>query len=830
MIKKSFCRASVIVFIICISFGSSLIHASDKTDVRLLIDVSGSMKKNDANNLRRPAVDLLVKLLPEESKAGIWTFGQYVNMLVPHGTVDEKWRKLASEKTSRINSNGLYTNIGEVLEKAAYDIGRVSKDNSSVPTVYKHLILLTDGMVDISKDPNENEIEWRRISDEILPALKESNYKIHTIALSDNADTELLNKLSLATDGVAAIANDADELMKIFLNALDSAAPPEQVPLKGNSFVVDSSVEEFTALVFPTEGSPPTRLQSPENIEYVFEKKREDVNWFRTDKYDLLTIKRPVEGEWKLLAELDQDSRVTIVSDLNLIVKPINNNALKGELIDLTLLLEEDGNKVVRQDLLKIIDVSYSVQRHNDGEAWFDVIPADLTLSASEPKAGIFSISLDIFDKVGIYEIKVVVDGKSFKREFSHSIEIRDPFIVETETQKKDSVTHIVTRVTASNDDIDISKTSMVAGIRYPSGNSTVKPLKLTDFDSWELDFNPIEQGVYQIDLKVNAVNKKGEAFEFSPETIRVKYPEDGDFFAEPKKEEVKNEPAVKKPSKDIEDAPSNLEEESEEPKSKLWLYVGLGVGNLLILILAFFAYRMVMGNKVDDELEDLEKSLEENQQDESKETTKAESEEVLAGDKTESSEKPQEKEIDELSGENDQAKEKQVKRDEKNETESKPPNMTEVEPASETKVTETEKETVLESTEMESFDLGAEDDGVEGITDVEFSLDDFEEDEDDLDSEIDRELAGELEESSKSESENSNEVKEKEDQATDNKSSQSVENTQTLETSPAPEKDDVKKDEFDLSAVEESSDSGKAIDDVSDSEKDNDNIDKEKK
>ncbi len=424
----------------------------------------------------------------------------------------------------------------------------------------------------------------------------------------------------------------------------------------------------------------------------------------------------------------------------------------------------------------------------------------------------------------------MVVDGKSFKREFSHSIEIRDPFIVETETQKKDSVTHIVTRVTASNDDIDISKTSMVAGIRYPSGNSTVKPLKLTDFDSWELDFNPIEQGVYQIDLKVNAVNKKGEAFEFSPETIRVKYPEDGDFFAEPKKEEVKNEPAVKKPSKDIEDAPSNLEEESEEPKSKLWLYVGLGVGNLLILILAFFAYRMVMGNKVDDELEDLEKSLEENQQDESKETTKAESEEVLAGDKTESSEKPQEKEIDELSGENDQAKEKQVKRDEKNETESKPPNMTEVEPASETKVTETEKETVLESTEMESFDLGAEDDGVEGITDVEFSLDDFEEDEDDLDSEIDRELAGELEESSKSESENSNEVKEKEDQATDNKSSQSVENTQTLETSPAPEKDDVKKDEFDLSAVEESSDSGKAIDDVSDSEKDNDNIDKEKK
>ena len=40
-------------------------------DVRLLIDVSGSMKLNDPANLRQPAIDLLVKLLPEGSKAGV---------------------------------------------------------------------------------------------------------------------------------------------------------------------------------------------------------------------------------------------------------------------------------------------------------------------------------------------------------------------------------------------------------------------------------------------------------------------------------------------------------------------------------------------------------------------------------------------------------------------------------------------------------------------------------------------------------------------------------------------------------------------------------------
>ena len=45
-------------------------------DVRLVIDVSGSMKQNDPNNLRQPAVELLVQLLPEGSKAGVWTFGK----------------------------------------------------------------------------------------------------------------------------------------------------------------------------------------------------------------------------------------------------------------------------------------------------------------------------------------------------------------------------------------------------------------------------------------------------------------------------------------------------------------------------------------------------------------------------------------------------------------------------------------------------------------------------------------------------------------------------------------------------------------------------------
>ena len=77
-------------------------------DVRVVIDVSGSMKQNDPNNLRQPALELLVQLLPEGSKAGVWTFGRYINMMVPHRPVTGQWRETATKKSSGINSLGLF--------------------------------------------------------------------------------------------------------------------------------------------------------------------------------------------------------------------------------------------------------------------------------------------------------------------------------------------------------------------------------------------------------------------------------------------------------------------------------------------------------------------------------------------------------------------------------------------------------------------------------------------------------------------------------------------------------------------------------------------------
>ena len=126
-------------------------------DVRIIIDISGSMKQNDPKNLRIPALNLLIDLLPQNSKAGVWTFGKYVNMLIKHDFVNDGWKNNAKVQANKINSVALYTNIGEALDIAT--VGWLEPD----PRYDRSIILLTDGMVDVSKSDIENAKEKNRI-------------------------------------------------------------------------------------------------------------------------------------------------------------------------------------------------------------------------------------------------------------------------------------------------------------------------------------------------------------------------------------------------------------------------------------------------------------------------------------------------------------------------------------------------------------------------------------------------------------------------------------------------------------------------------------------
>jgi len=588
------------------------VEKNKPADVRVLIDVSGSMKQNDPDNLRQPALELLVNLLPEGSKAGVWTFGRYINMLVPHRPVTGRWREEATSKAADVNSLGLFTNIGEALEKATYDL---DKPNDRYQT---SLILLTDGMVDIDKAPEKNQREWRRIVDEVLPKLKQAGYTIHTIALSDNTDKVLLDKLALATDGMSEVAKNADELMKIFLRVFDQAVPAEQLPLTGNSFLVDSSIEEFTALIFRAQGSDPTVLVSPDETQYHFDKEQEDVSWYKTDVYDLITVKRPIEGEWQALADLDPDSRVTIVSNLKLLVKPLPTNMFLGETGELSMLLQDKGATVTSTDFLSLLDIDNQVTHSASGEEWQQNLSDDLA-----PLDGVYRSTLDMFNSEGRFELTLAVDGKTFQRQYRHQISVRKPFEANVEKLVLGGKEQYRITVKAHSQVVNMDDTQVVARVRDPKGRSSIKPLQITPNDSWELIIQPEHEGVHNVRLRISGTDSTGARFDIDPDPISFQYPDNSPFevsaaepvieYSEPVMEPEPVTPAV--PEVEVEPELEAELEEVVEPEASRWpLYVGLGLGNVLIMGLAFFAYRMITGSGKGDSLKDLEQAVEESE------------------------------------------------------------------------------------------------------------------------------------------------------------------------------------------------------------------------
>ncbi len=383
----------------------------EQADVRIIVDISGSMKKNDPDNLRQPAVRLLAQMLPEGATAGLWTFGQYVNMLVPHREVTEQWRALAKDRSAQINSVALRTNLGKAIEVAGdtyYTDGVL--DNT-------HFILLTDGRVDISDDGAVNEQEESRILQTIAPGLTAQGATFHPIALSSEADADFLRQLARDSGGRFQVAESAEALSRAFLEALNTAVPQEQIPIEGDGFRVDEGVSEFTALVFwgqqETRETRKLALVSPGGERVTLDALPANVRWTRESGYDLMTITEPASGRWQIDGELGEGSRVTVVSDLRMAVSPIPPEFSEQSPINLNIAFYEDGERITNQDFLQVLDIKVSVVSE-DGRSGTKVLSRE-----TSPEPGVFTDTIGRLPANGLYQIEVVADGQTFSRKFS---------------------------------------------------------------------------------------------------------------------------------------------------------------------------------------------------------------------------------------------------------------------------------------------------------------------------------------------------------------------------------------------------------------------------
>ncbi|HMM75169.1 MAG TPA: vWA domain-containing protein [Gammaproteobacteria bacterium] len=387
--------------------------AAPASDVRVLIDVSGSMKKTDPGNLRVPALKLLSELLPAEARAGVWLFDAEVTPLLPPATVDAAWKAHARQRATRIHSNGLYTNIEAALTAASADWPEAAAGE----TPGRHIVLLTDGVVDVAPDAAQSAASRARVLGELLPALKAKGAHIHTVALSQDVDRALLDALTTATGGWREDAPTAAALQRAFLHMFEQAAAPDTLPLKGNRFRVDASVRELSLLVFrnPTEPAPLT-LTGPDGVQLSAATPGEHSRWQSEAGYDLVTVQAPAPGDWRFTGAPDPDNRALVVTDLDLGLAAVPAGALPGEQLPLEARLLEQGRPIERDDFLALAHTTVAIIGA-DGAG-------DVRELALDPTRHAFRGSLEAELPPGPYELIVRAESATFERETRRRLRI----------------------------------------------------------------------------------------------------------------------------------------------------------------------------------------------------------------------------------------------------------------------------------------------------------------------------------------------------------------------------------------------------------------------
>lgn len=494
------------VCVLALLSGQAIAAETDRTDaVRVLIDVSGSMKKTDPGNLRTPALRLLVNLLPPDSEAGVWHFAQYVNRITPVGPADNNWRRSALDAADRIHSRGLFTDIGAALDDATSDWG------SAVPGERRSIILLTDGKVDISKEDGVNARARAELLNELLPRLQAAGVSVHTIALSPDADQALMQRLALGTDGEFFQVDSAEELQRIFLRLFEQTVERETVPLDGNRFSIDDRINEMTVLAFRGPESKPTRLRTPSGRTFGRTDAGDEVRWFHERGYDLVTVTDPEPGQWLLQAESDPDNRVMIVTDLELRTTRLPSNLIAGERLKYSAGLSEQDELITRQDFLQVVEftVTQQPENANRGPRW---VLRDNGLGEDDKAGdGLFTLELGQSLEPGKHLIVTRAESATFEREDTQRVTVHgQPLLV----KEVDLDAGKRLELTPALDWIDAATLQLGAVITHPDGSTRETVPEERQDAGYVLDLPESGQGIpVRVDLTLAGQTESGRHF-----------------------------------------------------------------------------------------------------------------------------------------------------------------------------------------------------------------------------------------------------------------------------------------------------------------------------
>ncbi len=332
-----------------------------------------------------------------------------------------------------------------------------------------------------------------------------------------NSQAELTDKTNTTAEKTANSAG---------IHELPAVSSSNQIPLLDNRFRIDYAVEEITLVFFRKKGSPSIVLVKPDGSKvYARTAREQGMQWHDDKTYDLIKMVKPVPGPWQAIGDILPESRIMVLTDIDLKVDPLPKDMMVGESLKVTAKLTNGGKLINAKDFRDILQLNVlliSTQKPEYDNFTSSVL--DFTTFKDDgrdyderPRDAIFTGEFRLDFPAGEWMPKYIVETPLYSRELLQDplVISRTPLTTNLAEAKTADDKHVLT-YTITEGPIDAKTVSMQGRILFPSQEVQSFTIAEMPADKRELLIANAGMGTYRINQTMFGKTKSGREFVIS--------------------------------------------------------------------------------------------------------------------------------------------------------------------------------------------------------------------------------------------------------------------------------------------------------------------------
>lgn len=263
------------------------------------------------------------------------------------------------------------------------------------------------------------------------------------------------------------------------------------IKLLQNRFRIDYKVDEITMIFFREFGSTPVVLIEPDGskiFQRTADEHEKEIVWHDAQTYDMIKIKDPTPGPWQAVGQILPNSRVMVISDIELQTERLAPIIFSGEIIKQTAFLTNGGEPISYNEFRDVVQLTMELKSTNNPA--YDNFGADTELIATfqddgkgmdeRPLDGTFTGQFNLRIASGEWTpIFTVVSPMFTRNEVGENIILRDnPITIDVELDEEGNGFHLL-KVDADRETVDMASLLVDGKVRFPNGD--VQNFSITD-------------------------------------------------------------------------------------------------------------------------------------------------------------------------------------------------------------------------------------------------------------------------------------------------------------------------------------------------------------